>query len=334
MKGLALLGLLAGLGVVTLLVLSHGLGAIWHSAAVLGVGGFLVVVAVNLLLICLMGAGWWVLARGRPFAALPRFIWARTIRDSAAEALPLSQVGGFVFGARALALTGVPGAFAAGSTVVDVTAELVAQLAYTAIGLLLMERLRPNSFALPVLAGLALMSAAVAAFIALQARGAGLVERMGARLAREFLGRDVGGAGAVQAVIAELHARPRALLLATSLHLVTWLGSGVEAWLTLGLMGVPITLPAAIVIDSLLYGMRSVAFMVPNAVGVQEGGLVLLGGWFGVTPDASLALSLIRRARDLTVGVPALLAWQMLEGRQAWRKTGVAGPDAEGSIRV
>ena len=334
MKGLALLGLLAGLGVVTLLVLSHGLGAIWHSAAVLGVGGFLVVVALNLLLICLMGAGWWVLARGRPFATLPRFIWARTIRDSAAEALPLSQVGGFVFGARALALTGVPGAFAAGSTVVDVTAELVAQLAYTAIGLLLMERLRPNSFALPVLAGLALMSAAVAAFIALQARGAGLVERMGARLAREFLGRDVGGAGAVQAVIAELHARPRALLLATSLHLVTWLGSGVEAWLTLGLMGVPVTLPAAIVIDSLLYGMRSVAFMVPNAVGVQEGGLVLLGGWFGVTPDASLALSLIRRARDLTVGVPALLAWQMLEGRQAWRKTGVARPDAEGSIRV
>ena len=74
----------------------------------------------------------------------------------------------------------------------------------------------------------------------------------------------------------------------------------------------------ALVIDSLLYGMRSVAFLVPSAVGVQEGGLILLCGLFGVGADAALALSLIKRARDLAIGVPALLAWQMLEGRRAF----------------
>jgi hypothetical protein len=60
--------------------------------------------------------------------------------------------------------------------------------------------------------------------------------------------------------------------------------------------------------------------MVPNALGVQEGGLVLLGGMFGIGPDAALALSLVKRGRDLVIGVPALLAWQLVEGRRAWRK--------------
>ncbi len=320
MKGVAILGLLAGLGIVTLLVLSHGLGAIWSSAAVLGAGGFGLVVCVHLGLIGLMGVAWWLLARGRSYAILRRFVWGRLIRDSASEALPLSQIGGFVFGARALALTGVPGAFAAASTVVDVTAELVAQLAYTAIGLLLMEELRPNNFAVPVLIGIVVMGIAVATFIAVQARSAGFVERSGVRLAREFLGRDIGEAGAVQAGIAELHARPITILLAIAAHLASWIGSGMETWLTLRLMGIPATPSAAIVIDSLLYGMRSVAFMIPNALGVQEGGLVLLGGLFGVTPDAALALSLIKRARDLSIGVPALLAWQAMEGQRVWRK--------------
>jgi len=75
---------------------------------------------------------------------------------------------------------------------------------------------------------------------------------------------------------------------------------------------------AALAIDSLLYGLRSVAFFVPSALGVQEGGLVLLGGMFGLGPEAALALSFIKRGRDLAIGVPALLAWQMIEGRRAW----------------
>ena len=329
----AALGLVAGLALATLLVLSHGVSAIWHSAAVLGLGGFAVTVALQLALIALMGMAWWLL--GRPLsAALPSwFIWARLIRDSAAEALPLSQVGGYVIGARALALTGLPGAFAAGSTVVDVTVELVAQLGYTIIGLVLLQWLRPdNGVAVPGLAAITAMSVAVALFIAVQARGAGYIERGGLRIARELLGRSMGEAGAVQACIRALHDRPATLLRATMIHLTSWILSGVATWVVLALMQRPLTLAAALVIDSLLYGMRSVAFMVPNAIGVQEGGFILLGALFGLSPDAGLALSLIRRARDLVIGVPALLVWQTLEGRRAWRTgTGLAPPSVKRS---
>src|SRR5207253_1616221 len=79
-----------------------------------------------------MGLAWRALLPGiHPGVA----IWARLVRDSGSEALPLSQVGGYVLGARALALAGVPGTIAAASTIVDVTLEFVAQRAYTALGL-------------------------------------------------------------------------------------------------------------------------------------------------------------------------------------------------------
>jgi hypothetical protein len=60
-----------------------------------------------------------------------------------------------------------------------------------------------------------------------------------------------------------------------------------------------------------------VALAVPNAVGVQEGAYLVLGSLFGLAPETVLALSLLKRVRDLTLGLPALLAWQILEARRA-----------------
>jgi putative membrane protein len=316
MKLLAVAGLIAGLTGAMLLVLSYGAGAIWHSIATLGWGGLAAVLGFHAGLIVLMGTGWFLLGRGRADARWPRFVWGRLIRDSAAEALPLSQIGGFVLGARAATLAGVSGGFAAASTVVDVTVELVAQLVYVLVGLILLQILRPqNHFAVPVAVGVAAMGVVAAVFVAVQARGAGAAERAGARLVGAFLGERGAQTSGIQAEIQRLHAKPRVLAACTSVHILSWLLSGIETWLTLHIMGVGISVAEALVIDSLLYGLRSVAFMVPNALGVQEGGFVVLGALFGVGADAALALSFIKRGRDLMIGMPALLVWQMLEGR-------------------
>jgi putative membrane protein len=323
-KAAAILAALGGIAVATLLILSHGAARIWQSVATLGWSGFAVVVTFHLGLIALMGTAWGVLGRDRPGGAWRTFAWGRLIRDSASEALPLSQLGGFVLGARAVTLAGLSSSFAAASTVVDVTAELVAQLCYTAIGLVIFQILRPhNAYALPALAGLGVMTCLAAAFIAVQARGAGLVERVGRRLAAQFLGARLGQSAAVQADIQLLHARRKPALASVLVHLACWLLSGCETWLTLRLIAVPLSLAEALAIDSMLYGVRSAAFMVPNALGVQEGSLVLLGGLFGVGPDAALAVSLIKRGRDLLIGIPSLLLWQVLEGRRAFARLSV-----------
>jgi hypothetical protein len=76
-----------------------------------------------------------------------------------------------------------------------------------------------------------------------------------------------------------------------------------------------------VVIESLLYAIRTAAFAIPNAVGIQEGAYVLIGGAFGLTPDLALAVSLMKRARDLVIGLPALGIWQVVEGGRLWRRS-------------
>ncbi len=310
---------LAGLAVSWRLVAQAGITPVLHAAAALGWAGFALVLAAQALLIVPMAVAWWLLARGRLDARLPRFVWARLVRDSAGEALPFSQLGGYAAGARALTLAGVAGPFAAASTVVDVSTELAGQLGYTLLGLALLGWRRPGSgLVAPVLLATLAMAALVAAFVAVQARGAGAADRL---LVRASARLSAGGAGGSPPALADavrgMHARRGALLAATGLHFSEWVLSGVQAWATLRLMGLHPGLSGGLVIDSLLYGARSFAFLVPNAIGVQEATLVLVGGLFGVPPDAALALSLVRRARDLTLAVPALCAWQLLEARRA-----------------
>jgi uncharacterized membrane protein YbhN (UPF0104 family) len=78
-------------------------------------------------------------------------------------------------------------------------------------------------------------------------------------------------------------------------------------------MGFPVTVNEAVVIESLVQAVRGAAFAIPGALGAQEAGMILLCGIFEIPPDQALALSLIKRATDLVVGVPGLVLLQILE---------------------
>jgi hypothetical protein len=96
--------------------------------------------------------------------------------------------------------------------------------------------------------------------------------------------------------------------------------SAVEVWIALRLAGAPLGFATVLAIESLVYAIRTVAFAIPNAVGVQEGAYVLIGATFGLTPEMALAISLLKRARDLIIGLPALGIWQVVEGERLWRR--------------
>ena len=57
----------------------------------------------------------------------------------------------------------------------------------------------------------------------------------------------------------------------------------------------------------------SVGFFIPGSLGVQEGAYMVLGHIFGVDAPIALGFSLLRRGRELVVGIPVLLIWQLLE---------------------
>jgi hypothetical protein len=54
-------------------------------------------------------------------------------------------------------------------------------------------------------------------------------------------------------------------------------------------------------------------------MGVQEGGYILLGNLLGISGETALALSLVRRVRELATGIPGLIAWQLVEAGRVWR---------------
>ncbi|HTS52382.1 MAG TPA: lysylphosphatidylglycerol synthase domain-containing protein [Burkholderiales bacterium] len=323
MRTIAIFSLIAGLLLGTALVAYFGFSQVLHALLSVGWTGFLAIIAYQLGVIALLGVCWYVLTPRS--ASLLAFVWGRLIRDSASEVLPLAQLGGFVMGARAAKLLGVPGSVAVASTIVDVTMELFGQLGYTALGLGILAWHRPSDPLIGWTAlGLVVAFLAGMGFVTVQRRGLGIAQGALWRIAEPWVKQAAVLPRGVHDEIRHIYQRARALWLGTGLHLAVWIASSVQAWIALRFMGVDLGLGSVLAIESLLYAIRSIAFAVPNAVGVQEGAYIVLGAAFGLTPETALALSLLKRARDLVIGVPALLVWQMQEsGRLVGRRLGV-----------
>ena len=318
MKLLPILAAALGIAAMAVLVGMFGAGAVLRSLAAVGGGGFAAICAIHLVLMAVMGIAWRaLLPGGRSWVA----IWGRLVRDSASDVLPLSQVGGYVVGARAMALAGVPGTVAAASTIVDVTVEFLAQLAYTALGLAWLIHLEPDTAAAgPLMLGLAVGLAAGAAFVLVQRRGFFLFDLIARALGQGWASKTAAGAAALHATLSDIYRRRGGLVVSFTLHLLCWVASAAEVWVALHLAGQPLPFVTVVAIESLICAARTAAFVVPNAVGVQEAAYIVLGASFGVTPEMALALSFLKRARDIAIGLPTLGAWQAIEGGRRWRR--------------
>jgi glycosyltransferase 2 family protein len=309
---------IAGLGLIGALVVYFGADAVIHSLLAVGWTGFGTICLIQLVLIAVMGVAWWVLLPG---TRLWISIWGRLVRDAGSEVLPLSQIGGYLLGARAIVFAGVSGTAAAASTIVDVTLEFLAQIAFTALALVWLVHLRPDAWIeAPVAIGLAAAIILAAGLLVAQRHGFGLFDRLAGTIGRDWADRTAAGAAALHAAIAGIYQRQVGLCASLGLHLACWIAATAEAWVALRFAGAPLGFDAVLVIEGLVYAIRSVAFAVPNAIGVQEGAYVILGASFGLTPEMALALSLLKRARDLVIGLPAFAAWQLLESGRLWRR--------------
>ena len=317
MRGLVAIGALLGAALCVGLVAYFGLDGILRSFAAVGWGGFALVCLAQLALFPLLGSAWATLSPITPRPWRP-FIIGRLMRDAATEILPLSPVGGFVIGGRAAVLAGAHPALVYATTIVDVAMELAAQVAFICIGLSVLAFRHPGATErigyAPLAAGLALGVAAAVGFIFAQR----FALRPLTEWARKFTGLAfLATAEAGADIIAAIYARPARLALAATLHLCGWLAASAGAWLALRLMGSTIELPSVIALECLLYAVRSVAFMAPAGLGVQEGAYAILGPLFGLPPETALTLSLLKRARDVAIYALALAGWQLAESRRA-----------------
>src|SRR4051812_10994828 len=132
-----------------------GFGRVIAGVRRVGFEDFTLIVVWQLVLFAILGLAWDAIVPARESRRPWVFVWGRMVRDAATNCLPFSQVGGFVFGARAVTLHGVKWHTAAASTAVDVTAEFLAQIAFACIGLgVVLARVPHSGLAVPMEVGI------------------------------------------------------------------------------------------------------------------------------------------------------------------------------------
>jgi uncharacterized membrane protein YbhN (UPF0104 family) len=120
----------------------------------------------------------------------------------------------------------------------------------------------------------------------------------------------------LQAEMTRIYGNPARVAASVVIHCVSWFGTGVASWIAFRLVGSGIRLLDALAIEALLHAVLASAVLVPGYAGVQEAAYVGIGALFGQSADVALGVSLLRRARDLALGIPILLIWQASELRQ------------------
>ena len=292
----------------------------------------------------IVGAGWWVAAVTAMHTApillnamawhslllpmgvhrpIPALFWMRWVADSVNQLLPAAQLGGEVLRGHMLSRSGVPGVTSGASIVVDLLGGLVSLILFIFIGGgLLMDRGGDPTAARTATVGVGLF--VVIFFVLIAAHRSGAFLSLARALERMNDGRAwramTGGASALDRALVDAYRRPVAFLRCTLWHLAAWCAGAAQIWVAAFALGYPISFLEALIVDSAGQAVRNLGFAVPGQLGVQEAGYLGAGTLVGLPSEVGLSIALIKRIRDIALGVPALIAWQAVLGRRVFRR--------------
>jgi len=312
------IGVLLFIGVLA----SQGLPAIVGTLALAG-WGLLWVALFHLLPLALDAAAICVLfgedlpGHSIPRASMRDALLTRWAGESANSLMPGGQIGGPVLMARHLAQRGMTLEEAAAAITVNTTLQTFAQIAFALLGVgllgVLATHISRHALGVSSLIASGLLAIQVGGFYWMQRRG--FFSKV-MRTATRFAGkRDwsqwMNQAEAIDSAVRATYGRAGPVAACFLLNLVGWLVGTGEVYIILQLIHHPVGWLDALLLESLGQAIRGAAFAIPGALGVQEGGYLLLAPLVGLPPDAGLALSLAKRARELLLGLPGLLYVQL-----------------------
>lgn len=236
--------------------------------------------------------------------------------------LPVAQIGGEIARVRLLVKRGIPTSNALAVSVIgDETLQLSTQIVYTLMGVSLFVYEQTNhQLVIGALASVSMLGIAGFAFYQVQRAG---MFRLFARIAKQFLSASSGesmeqSAVKVDRAVKAMYSRVNRLAIAISWRFGFRILLAGEVWLALNFLGHPVSFVEATILESIGQGVRGAAFAIPGGLGAQEGGFMLVGTALGLPPQIALALSLCKRVRELVLGVPGLMVWQLEEGTRVF----------------
>lgn len=322
LKRVSWVAFLAGLSLFVFLVAYYGMGDIAAALAVAGASGLALIAAVHILPLAAEAMGWRFLFDPGKRPSFRTLFWGRWIGEAVDNLLPAVGVGGDLVRIRLFTRLGMSGSVVAASLVADLTLTLVTLIAFTLLGLVLLAfYVAADGVLLPLLLVVLVGIVLVIGFYVAQERGLfGALARLVQNFAGPFDTRLLDGADAIDEEGRRVYARRKDIVLSIFWLSDAWVLGVLEVWIALWLLEHPVSFLEAFLIESLVQGVRAAAFLIPGALGAQEGGFLLLGTLLSLPPEGALALALTRRARELAFGIPGILAWQWFEARGQWRR--------------
>jgi putative membrane protein len=315
-----LLGL-AGVALFIILLFREGAGQVGLAIARAG-WGLPALTIYHLLQTLSDSAGWLVLIPKENRIRLSRSFVVHWMGESINNLLPTARVGGDIVIARVAAMWGTPLRMATAAIIVDVTIGIVTKVFYIVTAcLLFVATTGRTDLARPTLVAVVTGTLAVAGFYTVQRAG---IFRWSARLASRLAKSPawdslVQSGEALDQTIRLLYARRAGIAGCCFFWILSWLIASGEVWIALRVLGLRPSFTTAVILESASLAIRGAAFLVPGALGLQEGGYILLGSLLGISGDMALALSLLRRVREIALGIPGLIAWQLLEAGRLWQ---------------
>jgi putative membrane protein len=268
----------------------------------------------------LYAIGW--IALLRPYdperrAGLGFAFWVTTVRDGIDRLLPVASVGGGVAAVRLMGWRGLGAAAVSVTVILEVLLTVIVSYLFTALGLAMLLDFGAGGPLYDRLLYVFLLSLPIPAVLFWLLRHGSLFSRL-RRLMIPLVGEPAfsRGAAALDHMLRTSLQHGRRLAFTGALQLAALASGAFEVWFALRLFGHPISVTAALILESMTQAARHIAFVVPGGIGVQEAGLVLIGQLLGVSSELALAVSMAKRLREVIWGIPALISWQWLEGRR------------------
>jgi uncharacterized protein (TIRG00374 family) len=248
---------------------------------------------------------------------LGRLFWVRLGGEALNQLTPTASLGGEPFKAARLQADGVPLERASASVVIHKGILVLSLALYIFIGLALAPVFLPEVAAhmsALILAALGLAAAGIT-FVVVQRRepcsnSFRFLSRRG--WVPHFLRDQEGFLLDLDTAMAHFYRQyPGRAMLAFSLFFLSWLLHAVEVFLIFWLLGHPISWGLAVCIDALAMLFTALGFFIPAAMGVQEGGNILLALSFNLGFTLGAAFSILRRIREafwLSLGL--IVVWR------------------------